>query len=339
MVTTRVSLATDATAWDATVARLGGRLLQSWRWGLFKERHGWKPYRFLFETNQAVAAAQALVRSIWGLSLVYVPRGPVCDRPEPALAEAVKTTLDTLARETRAIIVLVEPEDERGAALLPQSLGWRPSPTVVQPRRTLKVPVGDDDALLRQMKPKARYNVRLACRRGVTTRLADPHELGAFYELLEETARRDGFGIHRPEYFADLLETFGQDAALIFAEFDGALAAAALVVRFGDEAVYLYGASRTELQRHMPAYAVQWRALQWAREHGCRWYDLWGIPDDDEPPPEATADQRNVRAGLWGVYRFKLGFGGTPYTYPGMRECVRNPLLVAAWRRLRPLEG
>lgn len=339
MVTTRVSLATDPIAWDALVARLGGKILQSWRWGEFKQRHGWRPYRFLIETGGSTAAAQVLVRSRLGISILYLPRGPVCDRPDPTLAAALQTTLETLAQETRAIAVLAEPEDERGDALLPPELGWRPSSVIIQPRRTLKVPLGDDEQLLSQMKPKTRYNVRLAFRRGVTTRVADPREVDSFYALLEETARRDGFGIHRPAYFHDLMTTFGQDAALIFAEFDGVLAAAALVVRFAQEAVYLYGASRTELQRHMPAYAVQWRALQWAREHGCQWYDLWGIPDDDEPPPEVSEEQRNVRSGLWGVYRFKLGFGGVPYTYPGVRERVRNAFLVSLWRRLRPLEG
>jgi lipid II:glycine glycyltransferase (peptidoglycan interpeptide bridge formation enzyme) len=283
----------------------------------------------------ATAAAQVLVRTLYGVSLLYIPRGPLCDQPEPLLAEAFHQTLEALARDTRALVMLAEPEDENGARLLPPALGWRPSTKAIQPRRTLRVPLGTDEMLLSQMKPKTRYNLRLAFRRGVMTRIADPQEIGAFYTLLEETARRDGFGIHRQEYFVDLLAIFREDAALIFAELESELAAAALVVRFGDEAVYLYGASRTALQRHMPAYAVQWGAMQWARTKGCRWYDLWGIPEEDEPPPEASADQRNVRSGLWGVYRFKLGFGGHPYTYPGARECVRSPLFGALWRHLR----
>lgn len=216
------------------------------------------------------------------------PRGPLADAVSPELAVAFREAVDRLAHATRAIIVLAEPEDERGLALLPEHLGWRPSPFVIQPRRTLRVPLGDDDQLLNQMKPKTRYNVRLAFRRGVTTRQASLAELPTFYELLRETAERDGFGIHRIDYFSDLLRAFNEDAALLFAEFEGQPAAAALVVRFGEEAVYLYGASRTELQRHMPAYAVQWAAMQWARARGCRWYDLWGIPESNELPPTRT---------------------------------------------------
>lgn len=337
MVTARITLATDPQAWDAEVQRLGGRLLQSWRWGEFKRRHGWRPFRFFIETAEVSAAAQVLVRSLGGLSVLYVPRGPLCERPTHDLAEGFCRAVEALARDSHAITILAEPEDDRGSALLPPELGWKPSRAVIQPLRTLRVPLGEDDDMLRNMKPKTRYNLRLAFRRGVTTRLGRPDELDAFYALLVETAQRDGFGIHRRQYFADLLSIFDEDAALIFAEYGGELAAAALVVRFGEEAVYLYGASRTTLQRHMPAYAVQWSAMQWAREQGCRWYDLWGIPAEEEPPPEVMGSQRNVRAGLWGVYRFKLGFGGHPYTYPGVRERIRNPFFVALWRRLRPI--
>ncbi|MCX7622413.1 MAG: peptidoglycan bridge formation glycyltransferase FemA/FemB family protein [Thermomicrobium sp.] len=337
MVNCRIAIATDPAEWNRRVARLGGRLLQSWQWGEFKRRHGWKPYRFALDAPRAQGAAQVLVRESRGVSLLYVPRGPLCDRPDAELARALHEVLERLARETRAIVILAEPENDRGMALLDPSLGWQPSSVVVQPRRTLRVPLDDDDQLLSRMKPKTRYNIRLAFRRGVTTRIADANDVDAFYDILRETARRDGFGIHRVEYFRDLVHAFGSDAALIFAEFEGQLAAAALVVRFADEAVYLYGASRSDFQRHMAAYAVQWAAMQWARAMGCRWYDLWGIPEDDAPPPEASDDQQNVRSGLWGVYRFKLGFGGHPYTYPGVRELVRNPLLVALWRRWRPL--
>jgi len=327
----------DSETWDALVLHLGGRLLQSWRWGEFKGRHGWKPYRIIVRIGGATGLAQILVRRAYGLSVLYIPRGPLADAVSPELAVAFREAVDRLAHATRAIIVLAEPEDERGLALLPEHLGWRPSPFVIQPRRTLRVPLGDDDQLLNQMKPKTRYNVRLAFRRGVTTRQASLAELPTFYELLRETAERDGFGIHRIDYFSDLLRACNEDAALLFAEFEGQPAAAALVVRFGEEAVYLYGASRTELQRHMPAYAVQWAAMQWARARGCRWYDLWGIPESNELPPDTDENHLNVRIGLWGVYRFKLGFGGHPYTYPGTRELVRQPLLVWLWRRLRPL--
>ena len=58
----------------------------------------------------------------------------------------------------------------------------------------------------------------------------------------------------------------------------------------------------------MPTYLLQWEAMKWARDNGCLEYDLWGIPDEDEDALEEQFTQR--RDGLWGVYRFKRGFGG-----------------------------
>jgi len=327
----------DPAEWDQLVLASGGRLLQSWRWGEFKQRHGWYCLRLSITAADGVALAQILVRRILPFSILYIPRGPLVREFTEALPRAFHHVIQQLARQYRAIAVLAEPEDASGLTVLPRELGWKPSRFVIQPRRTLKVPLGDDTMLLEQMKPKTRYNVRLAFRRGVTTRIASHSEVERFYELLRETAERDRFGFHQIDYFRDLLTLFGEDAALLFAEFAGELAAGVLVVRYGDEAIYLYGASKTSLQRHMPTYAVQWAALQWARSHGCRWYDLWGIPDTDDPPPETDDEHLNVRCGLWGVYRFKSGFGGRPYTYPGVRELVRSPILMALWRRLRPL--
>ena len=74
----------------------------------------------------------------------------------------------------------------------------------------------------------------------------------------------------------------------------------------------------------MPAYAVQWAAIRWAKTRGCTTYDLWGIPDADEATLEAEFSERSE--GLWGVYRFKRGFGGDIVRYVGMWERALNPL-------------
>lgn len=60
----------------------------------------------------------------------------------------------------------------------------------------------------------------------------------------------------------------------------------------------------------MPNHLLQWEAMRWAQEQGCVIYDMWGAPDElEESDP------------MWGVYRFKRGFGG---------EFVRH---IGAWDR------
>jgi lipid II:glycine glycyltransferase (peptidoglycan interpeptide bridge formation enzyme) len=48
----------------------------------------------------------------------------------------------------------------------------------------------------------------------------------------------------------------------------------------------------------MPNHLLQWEAIRWAKEQGCTVYDFWGSPDRLDPKDP-----------MWGVYRFKRGFG------------------------------
>ena len=332
---------TSRPEWDAAIEALDGSILQSWRWGAFKSKHGWSATRLLVTLDgKPRIAAQVLDRPVGPMTVLYAPRGPaVAESDQPAVA-ALTLAIDNLASQRRAAIAFLEPD--RTDLVLPDSgnLGWDVSSVELQPLRTIKVRVDrDDDEILAGMKNKSRYNVRLAGRRGVSVRVADLSEIVDFYEVLEETSHRDEFGIHSIEYYADMLDVFGDDAALLIAEYEGAIAAGAIVLRHGAEAIYMFGASSREYQRHMPTHLLQFEAMRWAREHGCVWYDLWGIPPTDTPPDEADGGELNVRSGLWGVYRFKQGFGGEVVDYPGVFERQYYPRLINLWRRFRSGPG
>jgi lipid II:glycine glycyltransferase (peptidoglycan interpeptide bridge formation enzyme) len=75
----------------------------------------------------------------------------------------------------------------------------------------------------------------------------------------------------------------------------------------------------------MPTYLLQWEAIRWAKARGCAEYDLWGVPDEDEETLEAQFESRHD--GLWGVYRFKRGFGGQLKRAAQALDRVYNPLL------------
>jgi peptidoglycan pentaglycine glycine transferase (the first glycine) len=79
----------------------------------------------------------------------------------------------------------------------------------------------------------------------------------------------------------------------------------------------------------MPNHALQWAAIQWARSRGCTEYDLWGVPDEDEATLEAQYLDRSD--GLWGVYRFKRGFGGKLTRFAGSFDRVYDRLLYRAY--------
>jgi lipid II:glycine glycyltransferase (peptidoglycan interpeptide bridge formation enzyme) len=92
---------------------------------------------------------------------------------------------------------------------------------------------------------------------------------------------------------------------------------------------YFYGASSGIHRDRMPTYLVQWEAMRWAKKMSCTEYDLWGVPDQDLDTLEANFTNRND--GLWGVYRFKRGFGGQLKRNCGPWDRVYNPFLYSLY--------
>jgi lipid II:glycine glycyltransferase (peptidoglycan interpeptide bridge formation enzyme) len=334
-----------ALAWNARLAGMDGHLLQSWAWGEFKSRHGWHPERILIEDTAGVAMAQVLYRTQWGASVGYIPRGPVFAGNTEVLWNLLIDALDDRARQYRAILTLIEPNAPLGLVGDYRSHDVVAGPGHLQPGRTVRIPLGDDEAILKQMHQKTRYNVRLAQRRGVTVErhCAEPAALDTFYALMKDTSERNEFGIHARDYYADFMAQFGDDAVLLFARLDsGALAAVLIAATFGEEGIYMYGASSTQHRADGAAFLMQFDAMRWARDRGCTSYDLWGIPDED--PDSVQTDGPGAIAGTrgddWrGLYRFKTGFGGEIVSYPPVVERRHVPLLPWLARKLNVIKG
>ena len=325
--------------WDAEVLALGGHLLQSSRWGTFKDGFGWTSRRIRSESPSGIALVQVLFKQRGPLSVGYVPRGPIVSLPSPVLLQEAMDAVDDLSRSMRAIFTVIEPEQQAPWTSVPSLL---PGPAAVQPLRTVKVLLDDDDSILSRMHQKTRYNTRLALRKGITVHPepADGDGFNAFYRLMQETSTRNAFAIHSDAYYRGVLTTFGDDAALMVARTDNGIPVAALVVvRFGDEAVYLYGASTSDAEHRTmhPGFALQFETMRWARERGCRLYDLWGIPEHD--PDTTTTDEGNrlapTRGDDWrGLFEFKTRFGGEIVSYPKPLQRDYVPVLPGLVRRI-----
>lgn len=176
----------------------------------------------------------------------------------------------------------------------------------------------DEEDLLRSMKPKTRYNIGLARRRGVNVRTAEIDEIETWYELYRQTAQRNRIRLHEIEYFRAILTARVRDAVspaevtlLIAEERNDPLAAMFLVIS-QNRAYYLYGASSTTRRDLMAPYAMQWSAITTARSRGCTEYDMFGVAPNPDPSHP-----------MHGLYRFKTGFGGSIYRTLG---CWDYPL-------------
>ena len=329
--------------WDAFVATHSrGHLLQTSEWGAFKSKFGWRDERVTMkESGSLTAGAQILYRDLPGrlLSIAYVPKGPVVDWSNPVQVEAVLQALRDAARRQRAIAIRIEPhlmEGEIGnlGTLLAQS-GYYPVQRSVQPRRTTLLDIGgSEDEILQTMKQKTRYNIRLAGRKEVVVREGTAADVTLFTDLMQTTGRRNDFGVHSPEYYQAIYRQMAPAGrvGLLLAEYQNQPLAGLMVFCLGDTAWYFYGASSDAERNRMPTYLLQWEAIRWARARHCTIYDLWGVPDADEATLEAEFNQRSD--GLWGVYRFKRGFGGRLVRWVGAFDCVLNRPLYALSRRL-----
>jgi len=105
-----------------------------------------------------------------------------------------------------------------------------------------------------------------------------------------------------------------------------------MVFASGKRAWYFYGASTNEERNRMPTYLLQWKAMLWAKKQGCTEYDLWGVPDEELETLESEFN--NQSKGLWGVYRFKRGFGGELKRADNPYDRVYKPLIYMAYKLL-----
>jgi lipid II:glycine glycyltransferase (peptidoglycan interpeptide bridge formation enzyme) len=183
--------------------------------------------------------------------------------------------------------------------------------------------------ILAQMKPKWRYNIGLAAKKGVIVEQTKDAEiennLAIFYTLYKETAGRDKIAIHSLAYYSALFEEASRDKdsslSLYIARHEEEPIAAIITLFRGAWGTYLYGASAGRKRNLMAPYALQWQAIKDAKHSGCRCYDLFGIaPSEDPAHPMA------------GLYRFKTGFGGSIIHRPGSWDYPCRPCLYRLFR-------
>ena len=298
-------------------------LLQMGEWGELKKNFGWKPVRVI----QNEIGAQILFRRLpLGLTIGYMPK-LVNSEKVIGNSELFWKEIDSVCKKNHAIFLKIEPDVWNNQFILhPSRETFILSRHNIQPPRTIVIPIAEaEETILSRMKPKCRYNIRLAEKKGVTVRAWD--DIPAFHEMMTVTGGRDNFGVHSLEYYQRAYELFHPKGTceLLVAEYEGKPLASLMVFANGKRAWYVYGASNDHERNRMPTYLLQWEAIRWAKTRGCEEYDLWGIPDENEETLEAEFESRHD--GLWGVYRFKRGFGGEVKRAAQALDKVYNPLL------------
>ena len=233
--------------------------------------------------------------------------------------------------------IRIEPRTEQLLECIKQTISEKivKAPYDVQPKEIFVIDISkSEEDLLASMKPKTRYNINLARKKGVIIRhqsLVGQSGAQVFLKLTREMADRNGIAVHPENYYRKMIETLPSDMLEMYtAQYDGKIIAANLIVFYDTVATYLHGASSNEHRNVMAPFLLQWQAILDARKRGCRVYDFGGVKTI------AAISKKNMPD--WqGITNFKLGFSPNtkPVIFPGTYDIVINPRAYMLYRGLQ----
>ena len=239
---------------------------------------------------------------------------------------------ENLCQKEKCLFIQIEPlEGEKTSRP-----AWRQEAfkKFIEPTTVLIDLTKTEDEILAAMKPKGRYNIKVAEKNGVQTQWkpCTKENIEAFYALLKETTKRDWFATNSLEYFMNLWEYIekNQLGNLLFASREGELLAAGLFIYRGKTALYYYGASVSEAEKrkYMASYAVQWEAILEGKRRGCTIYDFLGIAPQNEPNHH-----------LAGVTDFKLKLAPTIQEWPSALLYTPSRFIYSLFKILRSIKN
>lgn len=306
-----------------------GTIHQLWEWGVFQTKTEGRDkfWAIVVKNNQDEILASAVVfrqTLPFGKSWIYCPRGPLFntlkfDTQAQSVAALLFSQIGILARQENALFLRFDPPFLKQDALRYQEfftqLKARNAHAHYQPESTLVINLNlSEPEILAQMKPKGRYNIKVARRHNVVVK--ESGDIESFYQLFTITTARDGFQGHSSSYYRNMMELLGpQKTKLFFAYYANKPLAAAIVTYFKSTATYYFGASSHEHRETMAPYLLHWHIMQEAKAAGYSQYDLFGIAPESDPH-HAWA----------GVTQFKTKFGGIRIDYIDPQEIVYKPL-------------
>jgi peptidoglycan pentaglycine glycine transferase (the first glycine) len=159
--------------------------------------------------------------------------------------------------------------------------------------------------ILKNMEQKTRYNVRLAEKKNLTVAVEKESISDAskaiFLQLMEDTAKRNGFRLHEDGYYETIFDNLNKEkngAVVIILNNDTPLAIN-LLVKTGETVHYLFGGSSDEYKNLMGSYLVHLESIKVTKIWDAHWYSFGAVNKHDD-----------VKNALSGITHFKKRFGG-----------------------------
>ncbi len=300
--------------------------MQSFFWAEFKNTLGWTTFKIgMFEEEKIVGGAiVAKFPYSTHKNILYIPEGPVISYDAPHAEEMFQSfmaEIDTIADLTGPQLtshLRIEPK----LTQLPSFFNrFQKAPINQQPLSTQVIDlILSEEQLMAAMKPKGRYNVKIAKQHGVRITQTSPQSgMKDFLRLYLQTVERNKFEGKDADYFERLAYALSltDTARVFFATYNGKILASAIVLGFGKIATFLFGASSSEQRELMAPYLLHWEIIRFAQAKGYREYDFYGVSPDETDHTHPWQ----------GITAFKKKFGGRQINYIGAYDFVYNQKL------------
>ncbi len=142
-----------------------------------------------------------------------------------------------------------------------------------------------EEEILASMKPKGRYNIKVAEKNEIVVKKAEitDENIEIFYNLMTETTSRDSFSGNTKTFYKNFLNSSKNNLLFIAYKWDIPVRAW-IFVYFWELATYYYWASSSDkaYRNLMAPYLLQWTAILEAKSRWCMLYDFLGIASPDE---------------------------------------------------------
>lgn len=314
----------DKKEWEKFVLPYpSANFLQSWYWGEFHRSLNNAIYRIGFYRENILAGVMlSVVERAKRATYLTVPGGPLINWHDDQIVNAFVKEIQKQAIKNKCAFIRVRPQliNNEFSRDLFRTHHFIKAPMHLHADLTSQLDITKStEQLLANMRKTTRHEIKKAVKQGViiVTGTKDSSLAKELYEAQRRTAKRQHFIPFSYEYLSKQFDAFTQaDCARIYrAEKNHTPLAYALIIFYGKEAVYHYGATTDEGRKYGGAHLIQWKAIMEAKRKGIKLYNFWGVATD------------NPSHRFYNLSVFKRGFGGKEVNYlPAHDLIISYPL-------------
>ena len=215
-------------------------LLQSASWAKVKDN--WDNERIGFYKNdQLVASASILIKPLpLGMTMLYIPRGPIMDYQNQELLQFVLTSLKQFAKTKKALFIKFDPslflvqaqigedkKEQQETLDVIQNLQkagaiWvgrtESLDETIQPR--FQTNIYKDNFSEELLSKSTRQAIRTARNKGIQVQFGGKELLDDFSTLMKKTENRKSIHLRGKDYYQKLLDTYPEHSYITLANID-----------------------------------------------------------------------------------------------------------------------